>query len=656
MATGGIFKLVANDGKADRLIMATQMLNQRMSEIVHTRMRLGKKDLSPPLTEIEKTHILYVNAHFMPFAAIGYEYSKTKPQSGNVTLGGSITFSIPQFGDFFNDMVCRVRLGKCMGLSGMTPSRGGVAFPHDDPPLVGNANGSVKYYNIVDVVGNMLVQGNTATSVNASGATVANPDAPISYRNFVRYCEYPGNRLFKQVKFEVNGNPLDSYSMMVPVMMEKFCTPPHKRTGHDRLVGQESPRIGYGGLNVSSVVDSDLVKTPRGLITSESADQSNQTVGLFAQAGQTIVNQTDIAKLGSLTGDKQYDVSRKIITVVNGHQTPKPVQPPLEVWNKLRFWFNEDVKLSIASVAIPFGQRFVSIDLSEQKDLVYEFPSIYLETIEESTTNSVMVRKKTYSPIHQLFGMTQIPVENVELYINNIFVNNEIHDIYIKRIGFSLVRVYREQQQRSNQNQGDEHLLASLKWPVEYMYVGLRPSWNTENVMTGTGGVVTSGNPNQWRDWHRMTKMVTSVIDKNDKSEHPSDNRTATISSSISKVIPDEYYLPVPTINSLTLLCHGIKLYDEFSDKFYNQYVPYHYGGTEVTTPDDCGAFMINMSLFPRKYQPSGHLNFSRARESYIKWTTTYVSSATNALLIVVASCLNFLLISDGSAVLRFST
>lgn len=30
--------------------------------------------------------------------------------------------------------------------------------------------------------------------------------APIT--NYVRYCEYPGQRLFKKVKFEVNGNPL----------------------------------------------------------------------------------------------------------------------------------------------------------------------------------------------------------------------------------------------------------------------------------------------------------------------------------------------------------------------------------------------------------------------------------------------------------------
>jgi hypothetical protein len=46
--------------------------------------------------DIEKTHVLFMNAHFKPFAAIGYEYNKVRPQSGNIQLGGQAQFSIPQ--------------------------------------------------------------------------------------------------------------------------------------------------------------------------------------------------------------------------------------------------------------------------------------------------------------------------------------------------------------------------------------------------------------------------------------------------------------------------------------------------------------------------------------------------------------------------------
>ena len=44
-------------------------------------------------------------------------------------------------------------------------------------------------HQYVDIQGNVLTVGAAAS-------------------NFVRYAEFPGQRLFKKVKFEVNGNPL----------------------------------------------------------------------------------------------------------------------------------------------------------------------------------------------------------------------------------------------------------------------------------------------------------------------------------------------------------------------------------------------------------------------------------------------------------------
>jgi len=41
------------------------------------------------------------------------------------------------------------------------------------------------------------------------------------------------------------------------------------------------------------------------------------------------------------------------------------------------------------------------------------------------------------------------------------------------------------------------------------------------------------------------------------------------------------------------------------------------------------------------------HLNISRARETYLKWTTSYISSNTPADLLVVGIAINFLLITD---------
>lgn len=612
MAAGAVFKLIANDGKSDRMIMATKLLNQRIKDVMCARKRAGKADITPTLVDLERTHILYVNAHFKPFAATGFEYNKVRPQSGNPQLNSGVTFSIPQFGDFFHDMVCRLRLGQVKANDGAAPTQPSALFPAN---VVGG-----NQYRLVDATGKQVIGGAT-------------------YRNFVRYAEYPGNRAFSQVKFDVNGNPLDSYDHMVPTMLEKFCTAPNKRIGHDRLVGQETPLTGYGGLRVTAITDADAANTPTG-IGKHISGQSNQTVGLFKPgvAGEITSAGTTLDTLNVAGGN--FDVSRQLRQIVNGPQTPKPVQPPLEIWNKLRFWFNDDVRLSIASVSIPFGQRFITIELCDQNQLVFEVPSIFLET----TTNANVV---TYTPIFQKFNLTDLVVEKMELYINNIFVNPEVHDIYIKRIGFSLIRVYRQQVSRVNQDGSGEMLLSNLKWPIEYMFVGLRPSWNIRDASVAAG--VVSGNQNKWRDWHRLTRMV-------DAAPGAADLTAVGGASSVGQIMPENYYLPVPTVDSLTLTSHGITIFDGFQDQFYNQYMPFHYGGQNINTPDDPGALFVNMALFPRSYQPSCHLNISRARETYIKWTTSYISAKTPADLLAVAVAINFLLITDGSAILRYST
>ena len=60
MSAGGVFKLIANDGKADRMIMATELLNQRIKDIMCARAKAGYPDPTPTLVDIERTHILWL--------------------------------------------------------------------------------------------------------------------------------------------------------------------------------------------------------------------------------------------------------------------------------------------------------------------------------------------------------------------------------------------------------------------------------------------------------------------------------------------------------------------------------------------------------------------------------------------------------------------
>jgi hypothetical protein len=511
MSTGGIFNLITNDGKQDRMLMASELLSQRLAEIRLTRQSRNEENVNPTLADIEKTHILFMNAHFKPFAAIAYEYNKVT--ANNPTLGSKVQFSIPQFGDFFSDMVVHVKLADPT----VSPAAGGVG-----------SEGVCAVY---------------------------------------RWCDFPGERLFQKVSFDVNGNPLDEYYPETYNFHRQFCVSESKKEGWFKCMGQELPK---------------------------------ELVYNYA-ASSTAAPQN----------------ARASVTLRNGYQTYKSNggHGELELFIPLLFWFNTDPRLAIPSVAIPYGQRFINIDLATKDQMV--------DVRQNAGTPSVTVTTPT--------------VSTFDLYINNIFVNPDIHDIFIARIGFTLVRVHRRQVTNVNKS-SDNILLQQLKWPIETMYVGIRPVANSK------AGAANELYDNHTNLWHRFGECTVVAVPT---SGAGSVNGVATA----SKWLKEENH-----VNRLTVSAHGVPLYNNLPSNFFNSYVPYLYGGWNIRTPSDPGCFMINFCLYPGTYQPSGHINVSRAREFYLQYDSSYVTSSDAAELIVNAVAINFLLISDGSATLRYAT
>jgi hypothetical protein len=605
------------------------------------RSQQGFADPTPTLVDIERTHILYVNAHFKPFAAVGFEYNKVRNGTGTPVFGGSVQFSIPQFGDFISDMVVNVQLDSVAASAGTVPDFPAFIGPDDhdvsDPAKKVSGKQSAltgiytKYtHEYVDVAGNVLLPGATAV-------------------NFVRYCEYPGQRLFKAVKFEVNGNPLDEYRAETYLFHQKYHVGPHKLTGWKRLVGQEVP-----------------------------IDAVSEKLAIFGSSnwGSAAVNLSD-QNGGNAAGSPELSLvtARRLTRVLDGPQTPKFEQPAQDWWIPLLFWFNKDARLSIASVAIPYGQRFITIELEAQNRIVFTAPgNLFLKLTTElqysnhatkGTAAALQVYNvKKYVTLTPTLAngssvITTQSIRNMELYINNIFVNPEIHDIYIKRIGFSLIRVHRYQNNRVNLATADTHL-NNLKWPVETMYVGVRPAWNVD-----------AANVNQYRDWHHLSYLEDNVIDITSHADgdvmiNDGDAFNAPLVGAVAythkKFSSQElserlvYANELPTIDSLLLQAHGIAIFNDFKAAFFRDYTPYTYGGTNIQTPEDTGAMMLNFCLYPGTYQPSGHMNLSRAREFYLQYKSSFVDAQNPADLIVDARAINFILISDGSAVLRYST
>jgi hypothetical protein len=656
MSSGAVFQIIANEGRTDRLLLATSLLNQRIQDIQCARSKAGKADCWPTLVDIERTHVLFTNAHFKPYVAMAYEYRRVRVQNGSPAFGTTVTFSIPQIGDFFFDMAVRARFDAAASSAQVTPAQvASTARPTNVlagdtvdasyvrapsfPANTVNLAGESFFYRLVDYTGAELAKGGDAANLTAAGLSEPAGAANGGYNNLVRYCEFPGNRLLRLVRFDVNDNPLDSYSDTCSMMYQKFHVPPHKKTGYNRLIGQEIPQDCWSGSALATV--------------ERTVDASRVTAAA--------------------------EMSRYYKQVVNGPQTPRLIQPALEVIHKLQFWFNNDVRLAVPSVSIPYGQRFITMDIAPADSMLFEEPNLFIEetrtTVQRvSVTGTAGVEGTVaggaasgvnfvgavnaagdteirYYPYYSP-GNVVANIAEFELYINNIFVNPEVHDIYIRRIGFTLIRVHLYANIATNETGDGERQLTQLKWPIEYIFLGIRPRWN-----------VTAANPKQWRDWHRLTKVNTGRYDAQRTSLRVASSE-GTAAGSINSwsdysrepIVRDEYVSTENTVASLRVTAHGVTLYEEYDASFYSTYLPYHYGGMNVTTPEDPGALMVNFALYPGTYQPSGHINVSRAREFNVAWRTPYVTPTSVADLIVVACAINFLLISDGSAVLRFST
>lgn len=600
--------MVTNDGRQDRMIMATQLLLQRISEIKQIRAANGM-DPTPTLMDIEKTHLIFQNAYFKPFAAMGFEYFKVTP-TGAVTLGQKIQFSIPQYGDFFGDAVVYMKIAPAA----------------------------------------TVLSAGSYSDLGTAGVTQNLPA--------VRWASFPGERLLKTVKFEVNSNPLDEYTKEAYNFYRQLNVTEDKKQAYYRLVGQELPQEGW-------------------------------------------LTQPD----GTANGVAPTS-SRMAVSTLAGYQTPKQAQTDLEVMVPLLLWFCTDPRLQVPSVAIPYGQRFISIELATAQEL-YGFVPRGTSSYGTPNANATLTA-------------SSFVVSSCELYINNVFINSEVHDIYIRRIGFSLIRVHRLQTASLTAASGSQ-LMSDIKWPVEFLQYGVKIS-SYDTVSSN----FSSENIDKWQNFSQTTNTSRDLtLMSNQMSVVPAVTVTAaaadgvfTVSAGLASAVvslgdwisiaaiaaipapaaatPNASFVAqvtnisgaatftvsppntiimatasqfrvwkratatipvtVTNVDTVKVKAHGITVYDIFRQQFYNSYLPFQYGGSNLVSPTDPGVGFITFCLYPGTYQPSGHYNFSRAREFYFEYASSTISSNVPGTLYILASAINFLLIADGSALLRYTT
>ena len=155
------------------------------------------------------------------------------------------------------------------------------------------------------------------------------------------------------------SNPLDEYTVHATVAHREYRVAPNKLTAWQRCVGQE--------------------ETEEGFI--RQADWSFNNV-----AAQ------DYRIAARVNAGNQTPTSQKLQTTAG----------QLEMFIPLLFWYNKDVRLAVPSVAIPYGQRFINIELASRAEMVD------------------LVPRGTGTWASPNGTMGDVTVTTMELYINNI--------------------------------------------------------------------------------------------------------------------------------------------------------------------------------------------------------------------------------------------
>jgi hypothetical protein len=586
MSTGGIFKLITNNGIQDGLLMATEYLNNRLKLLVKRNREnnisssstnlLQSESWIPDINSISKSHMIFIDGSYKPFVASGFEYNKISA-SGQVQFGSRVSFTLPVFGDFINDCVVHIKLSEL----------------------------SVK-----------------------------------NNKDKVRYVSLLGHKILKQIEFKVNSSVLDTITSDDYNAYYQFHVQPHKKIGWLRNMGQEIPEV------------------------------------------------------ATLTGDPAFDSFKEYRMIGDGNQTFKQKHDKIELWIPLLFWF-KNVNNALPSFAIPYGQTDINIDISPISELI------------------------GYADYGGGGEFNHTVINSMELYMNNIFLQPEIVKIFQSKFGFSLIRVHTRHTEVLKTSARNV-LLSQLKWPTESIYVAFRPlsnltlsqQWHKSsqltlntikmpvvakninlisnvvgNVSTSNtisfvyvSGIVIDINVNYYDNYDLVITSGTGYL-PNDvaRNIYNITGNTGGANGGIHSIVgtwndlfPDtsttfdlfkrelaindaQYYKESPTITDLEVIAYGITIFQKSSESFYNSYLPYRFGD-RMNTPTDRGWYLINFNYLPGEHQPSGHLNLSRAREFYLNYNSNTISNDNKTELIVLCDAINFLVVKNGTAVLRYST
>lgn len=452
------------------------------------------KDLiKPKVSDIDSSHFLFINNYYKPFVEFSFEYLNSSINTKPL-FGNSVEFTIQPNGEFISDMFL--------------------------------------YVNISEL-------------------------SPIEETDKVRYAEYLGHKLIKNIQFIINNNVIDEYTSEMYNIYYFMHVPEDKKIGWLKCIGQQIP------------YEATLIQDP----------------------------------INDNYQERRY--------ILDGYQTLKNKQPAVELFIPLIFWFNKDRRLALPNNISQYGKVKVKVELEEVNKLI-----TCLDVIND------LYNEKYNTPI----------INEFELYTNHIFMNSEIQDLFITRLGFVLVRIHKRIDMILNKNI-DNILLPQLKFPIESLYLYFRPNVNENGI-------------DNLQTWYKnsildLNYILTPVIYDNMGNKEFGYNSI-------------KYYDEKPVIDSLELRINDTTSFHLNNTILYDSYLPYISDKNIITSNNNI--YYLPFSFYESTNQPCGYLNLSKARDIYLKYSSTLIEDYKPVKLYAFAKTINFLLITSNSANLKYIT
>jgi len=296
--------------------------------------------------------------------------------------------------------------------------------------------------------------------------------------------------------------------------------------------------------------------------------------------------------------------------ICSGYQTLKARQSSVDLYIPLLFWFNINRKEMLLN-NFPHGTIVIRISLEESTKLM-----TCLDVVNDL--------------YHE--GYNTPTIDEFEIYTNHIYINSDVHDIFISRLGFTLIRTHIQINKILDLNNDSVSLSSELKYPIEDILIYARPNINEVGI-------------DSLNLWYKNSIQVirnipVPVIYNSSGAEQLGINNISYYDSSN---IFDDFCISVDNTSN-----HGVN-----KSQFYRSYIPLTSGKYINTNSNNI--YYMPYNLYPKKFQPSGFINMTRSRHIYFDYSSSLIQAFNPVNLYVHATAINFLVYDNKSAILNFT-